>query len=109
MNSDEVERLMSIAIASARVLDFGIAPGCQAHLRNALQSATFMVGPAKGEPPLPPLDPVRTQRVADARVTFYVAAMATNAIRAGLPPDGLLHEDNFFGVKAWICPCWPIC
>lgn len=110
MNPADVERLMSVAIATARVLGFGIADNCQTHLRAAFQNATPTAAPiAQGAPPPPILDQAAMLRLAEAGVAMYVAAMASDAISIGVPADGLLHENNFFGVKKWICPLWPVC
>jgi hypothetical protein len=110
MNPADVERLMSVAIATARVLGFGIAENCQTHLRTALQNARLTTAPvAKGAPVPPVLDVAGMLHLAEARVAIYVAAMASDAISNGVQPDGLLHEVNFKSVRKWICPLWPIC
>jgi hypothetical protein len=109
MTTEETDRLMSVAIATARVLGFGIAPNCQQLLEAALLAATPTAVAAKGEPPIPTLTLESTLRLADVRVAQYIAAMAGDAIRTGPPPDGLLHENNFLDIQSWLCPCWPIC
>lgn len=116
MDPIEVDLLMSVAISTARVLGFGIAAGCQQHLQSALQAATLPASapPRKGEPTtsgttLVALDAAAMLRLAEAGVAQYVAAMAVDAIRNGPPPDNLLHENNFFSILSWFCPCFPIC
>lgn len=109
MQSDDAEHFMSIAIATARVLGFGIAPGCQQHIRTALEQQVLTIGSAKDEPPTAATDPNVTRALAAAHVARYVTAMVADALSTGMPSDGLLHENNFFGAKAWFCPCWPIC
>ena len=109
MQSDDAEHLMSIAIATARVLGFGIAPGCQQHIRTALEQHPLVMASTKDEPPAMSTDLVVTRVLAAAHVARYVTAMVADALSTGLPPDGFLHENNFFGAKAWFCPCWPVC
>jgi hypothetical protein len=111
MTKNEVDTLLSVGIATARVLGFGIAEGCQQHLQEHLAQAAWDVPPiAAAEPPL-----VRAftrdelMLLAQARVAEFTAAMAADAIKNGIPADRLLHENNFFDVKAWICPMWPVC
>ena len=106
----DVEHLMSVAIATARVLGFGIAENCQDHLRAALKNADLTALPiSAAPPPSVPIDPAVRLYLAATRVAMYVAAMAGDALTTGVPADGLLHENNFFAVKQWICPLWPVC
>lgn len=100
MVADELEHQMSVAIATARVLGFSIAQQCQDHLRAHLSNAG--AGPAGVTGALP---------LARARVARYVTAMVEDAVSApgGPPPDFMLHETNFFAVKALWCPLWPVC
>lgn len=110
MQTAEVDRLMSVAIATARVLGFGIAQGCRQHLESSLQTASLTAMPSlKGEPVTLQPPPESVLYFAEARVAYYTAAMAMDALKDGIPPDGLLHENNFFSVHSWLCPCWPIC
>jgi len=109
MQTDDVELLMSIAIATARVLGFGIATGCQEHMRSALEQHALVATTTNDEPPITVSDPQLAKVLAAAHVARYVTAMVADALSSGFPPDGLLHEHNFFGAKAWFCPCWPIC
>lgn len=111
MDVREVEQLMSVAIGTARLLGFTIAPNCQGHLASSLQLADLNALPlAQGESGVAyPTDHVTRMSLAQARVAQFTAAMATHALHNGLPADMALHEDNFFGAKGWICPLWPVC
>ena len=102
---------MTVAVGTAKLLGFTIAPPCQGHLRNSLQQANLAAMPiAKGEPPIPfPSDLATRLLLARARVAQFTAAMAVDALRNGPPADMMLHENNFFGVMQWICPLWPVC
>ena len=107
MKTADVDHLMSVAIATARVLGFGIADNCQTHLRNALENADL--AGARPSPSSPALKGAAKLDLAAANVSRYVSAMAADAISTGVPADRLLHENNFFAVKQWICPLWPVC
>jgi|GEM_PF-4060026 len=102
---------MEVAVDTAKVLGFMIAPPGQGHLRTSLQQATLDALPiAKGEPPSPFPNDMKTRLLlAKARVAQFTAAMAADALHNGPPPDMMLHENNFFGVRNWICPLWPVC
>jgi hypothetical protein len=109
MNQQETSALMSVAIATARVLNFTIAEGCQFHLQSSFQAASLDFAIAANEPTGSPADEHTRWLLAHVRVAQFTVAMAADALRAGPPPDMMLHEHNFFSVRAWICPLWPIC
>lgn len=114
MKDEHVDQLINVAVDTAGVLGFTIAPPCQAHIRTSLQQATLSALPiTKTELPQPPAiypaDVITRVLLAKARVAQFVCAMAADALQDGPPPDMMLHEHNFFSVKDWICPLWPIC
>jgi len=111
MTPIDVEQLLEIADKTAEVLGFTIGAPCRGHLRGAVQQTTLDALPvAKGEPPRPyPPDTDTRLLLAKARVAQFTAAMVADALHTGPPPDMMLHENNFFAVRDWICPLWPVC
>jgi hypothetical protein len=56
-----------------------------------------------------PVDTATRTLLAQTRVAQFTSAMVEDALQSGPPADMMLHEFNFFAVKGWVCPLWPVC